>query len=204
MCGADEATRIKSAAFRIVRGPLRHGTRTLRLRNQAHSLGYVILGASSNTLDDFTVLSATLLVAVSSGRLDHLAYSRAGAFASASASSGASAYSAPYNFENVHNGDGSYRFSYDANGISAHESGAPRAAGSEGPAVTSEGGYSFRTPDGQQVSLTYTADENGFHPTGSHIPTPPPIPAEILRSIEFNRQNPGGDGAYNPGRNYNY
>lgn len=81
--------------------------------------------------------------------------------------------------------------SYDANGISAHESGAPRAAGSEGPAVTSEGGYSFRTPDGQQVSLTYTADENGFHPTGSHIPTPPPIPAEILRSIEFNRQHPG-------------
>lgn len=52
MCGADEATRVKSAAFRIVRGPLRHGTRTLRLRNQAHSLGYVMLGASSNTLGD--------------------------------------------------------------------------------------------------------------------------------------------------------
>lgn len=52
MCGADEATRVKSAAFRIVRGPLRHGTRTLRLRNQAHSFGYVILGASSNTLGD--------------------------------------------------------------------------------------------------------------------------------------------------------
>ncbi|XP_026324986.1 pupal cuticle protein 20-like [Hyposmocoma kahamanoa] len=104
-------------------------------------------------------------------------------------------------YENVNNGDGNYRYSYETgNGISVHESGSPRAAGPEGLAVTAEGGYSFRTPDGQQVSLTYTADENGFHPTGSHIPTPPPIPEAILRSLQFNRQNPSaGDGAYNPG-----
>ncbi|CAH2266828.1 jg9443 [Pararge aegeria aegeria] len=87
-------------------------------------------------------------------------------------------------------------------GISAHESGAPRAAGPEGPAVTAEGGFSYRAPDGQQISLTYTADENGFHPQGSHLPTPPPIPEAILRSLEYNRQHPSNEGSYNGQRNY--
>ncbi|XP_026752388.2 pupal cuticle protein 20-like [Galleria mellonella] len=103
-------------------------------------------------------------------------------------------------FENVNNGDGNYHFSYETgNGIEAHESGAPRAPGPEGPAVTAEGGFSYRAPDGQQISLTYTADENGFHPVGPHLPTPPPIPEEILRSIEFNKRNPSSEGAYNGG-----
>lgn len=108
-------------------------------------------------------------------------------------------------FESVNNGDGTYQFNYETgNGISAHESGAPRAQGPEGPAVTAEGGFSFRTPDGQQIQLTYTADENGFHPVGPHLPTPPPIPEEILRSIEFNRQNPSsGEGSYNGGASSN-
>ncbi|XP_049869400.1 pupal cuticle protein 20-like [Pectinophora gossypiella] len=150
-----------------------------------------------------------IAAAASADRLDHLAYSHSSAFASASASAAASSYSsagAPYRYENVNNGDGTYRFSYDANGISAHENGSPRAPGPEGPAVTADGGFSYRAPDGQQISLSYTADENGFHPTGSHLPTPPPIPDAILRSIEFNRQHPSSDdGAYNPGRNaYRY
>ncbi|KAM3961021.1 pupal cuticle protein 20-like [Aphomia sociella] len=108
-------------------------------------------------------------------------------------------------YDNVNNGDGTYRYSYETgNGISAHESGAPRAPGPEGPAVTAEGGFSYRAPDGQQVSLTYTADENGFHPTGSHLPTPPPIPEAILRSLQYNRQNPSYDGSYNGGAHNGY
>ncbi|CAK1547311.1 unnamed protein product [Leptosia nina] len=103
-------------------------------------------------------------------------------------------------YENVNNGDGTYRFSYETgNGIQAQESGAPRAQGPEGPAVTAEGGFSFRTPEGQQISLSYTADENGFHPVGDHLPTPPPIPEAILQSIEFNKRNPSSEGAYNGG-----
>ncbi|XP_037965038.2 pupal cuticle protein 20-like [Plutella xylostella] len=103
-------------------------------------------------------------------------------------------------YENVNNGDGSYRYSYETgNGIKAQESGSPRAPGPEGPAVTAEGSFSYRAPDGQQISLTYTADENGFHPAGAHLPTPPPIPEAILKSIEFNKRNPSSEGAYNPG-----
>ncbi|KAG6450248.1 hypothetical protein O3G_MSEX006458 [Manduca sexta] len=135
-------------------------------------------------------VAVAFLVAVSGERLDHLV-PQGYAPASASAFNGPAGGSPPFHFENVNNGDGTYRFSYDTpNGISAHESGAPRAQGPEGPAVTAEGGFSYRTPDGQQISLTYTADENGFHPVGSHLPTPPPIPEAIQRAIEFNRQHP--------------
>ncbi|KAG6450251.1 pupal cuticle protein 20 [Manduca sexta] len=126
--------------------------------------------------------------------------SGAGAYGGSGGSHGGGAQIPITSFENVNNGDGSYHFSYETgNGISAQESGAPRAPGPEGLAVTAEGAFSYRTPDGQQIALTYTADENGFHPVGPHLPTPPPIPEEILRSIEFNRQNPSSEGSYNGG-----
>ncbi|CAB3224335.1 unnamed protein product [Arctia plantaginis] len=154
------------------------------------------------------VSTFALLSVVSAEQLGHhqgpYGYNTFGANAFSSAS--ASAYSSAYRgaqvpilrYENFNNGDGNYRYSYETgNGISAHESGAPRASGPEGLAVTAEGGYSYTAPNGQQISLSYTADENGFHPVGSHIPTPPPIPEAILRSIEFNRQHSTSrDGVY--------
>ncbi|NP_001166740.1 cuticular protein RR-1 motif 8 precursor [Bombyx mori] len=157
------------------------------------------------------IVSALALFSMASaGHLGHLQHTSGGYNAGAY---NAGAYSGAYggaqipilSYENINNGDGTYRYSYETgNGISAHESGAPRAPGPEGLAVTAEGGFSYRAPDGQQVALSYTADENGFHPTGSHIPTPPPIPEAILRSIEFNRQNPSsGDGSYHHGGRYN-
>ncbi|XP_063533613.1 pupal cuticle protein 20-like [Cydia strobilella] len=135
------------------------------------------------------VLILAAVASASAARLDHL--------------TGGANVGEATRFENVNDGAGNYHFSYETpNGISARESGAPRAAGPEGPAVTAEGAFSYRTPDGQQVSLSYTADENGFHPVGSHLPTPPPIPEAILKALEFNRQNPSSDdGSYNGGRN---
>lgn len=47
------------------------------------------------------------------------------------------------------------------------------------------GSYSYTGPDGVQYSVTYTADEQGFHPQGAHLPTPPPIPPEIQRGVEL-------------------
>ncbi|CAG7726241.1 unnamed protein product [Allacma fusca] len=53
------------------------------------------------------------------------------------------------------------------------------------------GSYSHYSPEGEYLTVTYTADENGFQPQGAHLPTPPPIPAEIQRSLEIILRNAG-------------
>ena len=37
------------------------------------------------------------------------------------------------------------------------------------------GSYSFITPEGENVNVSYVADETGFHATGSHIVMPPHV-----------------------------
>ncbi|XP_076272122.1 pupal cuticle protein 27-like [Rhynchophorus ferrugineus] len=80
------------------------------------------------------------------------------------------------------NEDGTYRYSYQTgHGIGAQEEGDARGDGTK-----AHGSYSFTSDNGEQVSLSYTADENGFVPQGSHIPTSPPIPEAILKSLQDN------------------
>ncbi|XP_053614719.1 serine-rich adhesin for platelets-like [Plodia interpunctella] len=87
----------------------------------------------------------------------------------------------------------SYSFETD-NGISADESGVATNG------VQAQGGFSYTGDDGQVYSVTYTADEGGYQPKGDHLPTPPPIPEEILKSLEQNaREEAAGlvdDGSY--------
>ncbi|KAJ8924938.1 hypothetical protein NQ315_001101 [Exocentrus adspersus] len=96
---------------------------------------------------------------------------------------------------NPNAGDGSYNYAYEtADGISAQEEGALR-----GEAQQAQGGYSYTSPEGEQISVQYVADENGFQPQGSHLPTPPPIPDAILKSIEQN-QAAAARGEYQEGQ----
>ncbi|XP_041985056.1 trithorax group protein osa-like [Aricia agestis] len=98
-------------------------------------------------------------------------------------------------YVNENNGD-SYEYSYEtSNGISAGESGVATNG------VMAQGGFSYTGDDGKPYSITYTADENGFQPQGEHLPTPHPIPEEILKSIEENARAAASgtqEGAYRP------
>ncbi|KAI5640174.1 insect cuticle protein domain-containing protein [Phthorimaea operculella] len=98
-------------------------------------------------------------------------------------------------YENQNDGE-TFSYAFEtSNGISAEESGVATNG------VQAQGAFSYTGDDGQSYSITYTADENGYQPQGDHLPTPPPIPEEILRSIEINAAAAAAgtqEGAYNP------
>lgn len=85
-------------------------------------------------------------------------------------------------------------FSYEAaNGIKAQETGTLKKTNdAENPeAVVAQGSFSYTDPEGNQISLTYTADdEGGFQPQGAHLPTPPPIPPNIQKALDWIASQP--------------
>ncbi|GBP79352.1 Cuticle protein 3 [Eumeta japonica] len=92
--------------------------------------------------------------------------------------------------------DHGYQFGYETeNGIKVQETGVK-----QGKSVKAQGGYSYTGDDGQVYTVTYTADENGFHAQGAHLPTPPPTPEAILKALERNAQEEAAgvfdDGSY--------
>lgn len=84
------------------------------------------------------------------------------------------------------NPDGSYQFSFETgNGISADEKGGLKNIGAEEPALQVQGQFQYPSEDGSNIQLSYIADENGFQPSGAHLPTPPPIPEDIQRALAY-------------------
>ncbi|XP_066583215.1 endocuticle structural glycoprotein ABD-4-like [Prorops nasuta] len=85
--------------------------------------------------------------------------------------------------------DGTYRTSYETgNNIIAEESGYIKTVGEgdeRGEALVQQGSYSYTSPEGQLITIHYTADETGFHATGDHIPTPPPVSEEIQKGLDL-------------------
>ncbi|XP_043476686.1 endocuticle structural glycoprotein SgAbd-2-like [Leptopilina heterotoma] len=85
--------------------------------------------------------------------------------------------------------DGTYRTSYETgNNIIAEESGYLKTVGEGEDQVESlvqQGSYSYTSPEGQLITVHYTADETGFHASGDHIPTPPPVSEEIQKGLDL-------------------
>ncbi|KAJ8947819.1 hypothetical protein NQ314_008542 [Rhamnusium bicolor] len=55
--------------------------------------------------------------------------------------------------------------------------------------TAAQGSFQYTSPEGIPVHIQYIADENGFQPIGNVLPTPPPVPEVIARSIQFNAAN---------------
>ncbi|KAL4108173.1 hypothetical protein QTP88_018415 [Uroleucon formosanum] len=83
------------------------------------------------------------------------------------------------------NFDGNFKSKFETdNGIKQDAVGYLKA-GAEGPVSVVQGTGSYVAPDGSVISIGYTADEFGYHPYGAHLPTSPPIPAEIQESLKI-------------------
>lgn len=87
------------------------------------------------------------------------------------------------------------------NGIKAEEKGRQKEL-ADGAGTVVEGSFSYPGPDGNLISITYTADENGFVPKGDHLPTPPPIPEQIRKALEQSGVDGTSGGVGGPGPGY--
>ncbi|KAG5675017.1 hypothetical protein PVAND_004957 [Polypedilum vanderplanki] len=85
--------------------------------------------------------------------------------------------------------DGSYNWNYETgNGIRAEETGSLKRATSAdtNDVIVAQGSYSYTSPEGELIQITYTADDvGGFQAQGAHIPTPPPVPAAIQKALDY-------------------
>lgn len=81
-----------------------------------------------------------------------------------------------------------YFYSYaTSNGIQHSEVttvGAAPYAGGWG-SITKTGQYSYTSPEGQPISLSYSADEGGFKPRGAHLPVAPIDPNHSSSSAGY-------------------
>ncbi|TDG50803.1 hypothetical protein AWZ03_002792 [Drosophila navojoa] len=103
-------------------------------------------------------------------------------------------------FVNENDGDGNYRFSYETgNGIKAQEEGTVKNKGSANEIPSVMGSYTYTNPEGELVEISYTADENGFVPSGAALPTPPPIPEAIAKALAAQGISPLPGGGYSGG-----
>jgi len=89
--------------------------------------------------------------------------------------------------------DGTFRWAYEnSDGSKAQQDGYvknPQEQDPEKRIQAIQGSYSYTSPEGIPITVTYVADENGFQASGDHLPTSPPIPEAIQKSLEIIYRN---------------
>ncbi|KAJ8732719.1 hypothetical protein PYW07_015318 [Mythimna separata] len=84
--------------------------------------------------------------------------------------------------------DGTFGYAVQIdNGINTQVQGAPRDFGGNPPIrpIVYQGEFSWTSPEGQPINIKFVADENGYSATGDAIPTSPPIPDLIAKSLAY-------------------
>merc|ERR1712105_359503 len=80
---------------------------------------------------------------------------------------------------------GKYSYSYETrNGISIKEEGEQKLIGDKPEEVgsVSRGSYSYEL-EGVTYTVNWVADENGFQPTGAHLPVAPAMPEHVVKLL---------------------
>ncbi|ENN72720.1 hypothetical protein YQE_10658, partial [Dendroctonus ponderosae] len=96
-------------------------------------------------------------------------------------------------FDKEQGNDGSYKALWETgNNILAQEEGFLKELGpdpdQEGGVINAQvqqGSYTYTAPDGQIITVNYVADERGFHASGDHLPTPPPVSPEVQKGLDL-------------------
>lgn len=84
-----------------------------------------------------------------------------------------------------------FTFSYiSGDGSKARQTGELKTFKEDKTGEAVKGSFEYISPDGETISITYTADENGYRPSGSILPTSPPIPEAILQGLKFIKEHP--------------
>ncbi|KAL5287371.1 hypothetical protein ACFFRR_008335 [Megaselia abdita] len=65
-----------------------------------------------------------------------------------------------------------------------HQSGVLSGHG-EGAALAQKGDFAWTSPEGESIAVSYIADENGYQPTGAHLPVAPAIPDHVVRLVKY-------------------
>jgi len=66
--------------------------------------------------------------------------------------------------------------------VKREEEGAQKKIGEE-EGATKRGSFSYSSPEGEKISLSFVADENGFQPEGAHLPVAPEPSPAIKRAL---------------------
>uniref|UniRef100_A0A0A1XDW4 Endocuticle structural glycoprotein SgAbd-3 n=1 Tax=Zeugodacus cucurbitae TaxID=28588 RepID=A0A0A1XDW4_ZEUCU len=87
-----------------------------------------------------------------------------------------------------------FTHSYElGDGSKASQDGFLKKVDTEHEGESIEGKFAFVADDGKEYLVTYIADENGYQPQGEHLPTPPPVPESVLKTLKYLEEHP-----YNP------
>merc|ERR1712035_156322 len=81
---------------------------------------------------------------------------------------------------------GQYSYNFEAaNGIKMSEEGEQKHVGDkleEGYGSVARGSYSYEL-EGDTYTINWVADENGYQPTGAHLPVAPPMPEYVVKML---------------------